>query len=148
MLALAHMMIGPSKKGHAMDIEEFKKQVSPSAKRSRLEPFRSQILELKSNGYADWQVRDWLAGNGLEVSRQAVQQFFKKIASKPQPTEPQAPKVTAAGEPQTKHESISEVTEHMNVETDRARRERKAQQFIRDEPSNSILKTLNKDRKP
>jgi hypothetical protein len=131
-----------------MDIEEFKKQVSPSAKRSRLEPFRSQILELKANGYADWQVRDWLAGNGLEVSRQAVQQFFKKIASKPQPPAQPAPRTSAIGETQPKTEPVSEVTEHMNVETERARRERKAQQFIRDEPSNSILKTLNKDRKP
>lgn len=61
-----------------MDIEEFEKRVQPSAKRSRLEPFRSQIFELKAKGYADWQVRDWLAENGLEVSRQAVQQFIKK----------------------------------------------------------------------
>ena len=61
-----------------MDIEEFEKRVKPSAKRSRLEPFRSQIFELKAKGYADWQVRDWLAANGLEVSRQAVQQFIKK----------------------------------------------------------------------
>lgn len=61
-----------------MDIEEFEKRVKPSAKRSRLEPFRSQIFELKAKGYADWQVRDWLAENGLEVSRQAVQQFIKK----------------------------------------------------------------------
>lgn len=61
-----------------MDIEEFEKRVKPSAKRSRLEPFRSQIFELKAKGYADWQVRDWLAENGLTVSRQAVQQFIKK----------------------------------------------------------------------
>ena len=61
-----------------MDIEEFEKRVQPSAKRSRLEPFRSQIFELKAKGYADWQIRDWLAENGLEVSRQAVQQFIKK----------------------------------------------------------------------
>jgi len=61
-----------------MDIEEFEKRMKPSAKRSRLEPFRSQIFELKAKGHADWQVRDWLAANGLEVSRQAVQQFIKK----------------------------------------------------------------------
>lgn len=61
-----------------MDIEEFEKQVKPSAKRSRLEPFRAQIFELKAKGYADWQVKDWLAANGVEVSRQAVQQFIKK----------------------------------------------------------------------
>lgn len=136
-------------KGHVMDIEEFKSKVSPSAKRSRLEPFRSQILELKSNGYADWQVRDWLAGNGLEVSRQAVQQFFKKAAANSKQSEPPPQKaISTVGTPST-HEPVSEVeiTETQNIETERARRERKAQQFIRDEPSNSILKTF-KDRKP
>jgi hypothetical protein len=74
------IMYGPLRKGQPMDIEEFEKRVQPSAKRSRLEPFRSQIFELKAKGYADWQVRDWLAANGLEISRQAVQQFFKKEA--------------------------------------------------------------------
>lgn len=71
-----------------MDIEEFEKQVQPSGKRSRLEPFRSQIFELKAKGYADWQVRSWLAANGLEISRQAVQQFYKK--------KPKAARVPAA----------------------------------------------------
>ena len=61
-----------------MDIEEFEKMMSPSAKRSRLEPFRAQIFALKAKGYADWQIQKWLGTNGLEISRQAVQQFIKK----------------------------------------------------------------------
>lgn len=61
-----------------MDIEEFEKQVEPMAKKSRLAPFQTQIFELKSKGYADWQIKDWLSSNGVAISRQAVQQFIKK----------------------------------------------------------------------
>lgn len=150
-----------------MDIEEFEKRVQPSAKRSRLEPFRSQIFELKAKGYADWQVRDWLAANGLEISRQAVQQFFKKEAkaervhalpTSPNPqrlhaainTEPPAAApqgLTPKGEAQAPDEPEDDLIGKSQIETNKARRERKAQQFIKDEPTNSIIKLL-KDKKP
>lgn len=61
-----------------MDIEEFVKQEKPSGKRSILEPFKAKILTLKKEGYADWQVKNWLASNGISISRQAIQQFIKK----------------------------------------------------------------------
>lgn len=64
-----------------MDISKFEQQVSPGGKRSKLEPFKAQIFELKFKGYADWQVADWLGKNNVEVSRQAVQQFCKKEAA-------------------------------------------------------------------
>ena len=60
-----------------MDIEEFEKQERPRAKRSRLEPFQAQIFELKAKGYANWQVCEWLAANGLKVSPEAVRKFIK-----------------------------------------------------------------------
>lgn len=63
-----------------MDVDEFAKKVKPKAKKSQMEPFRAQILDLKNRGYADDQVKEWLALNGLVVSRQAVQQFVKKEA--------------------------------------------------------------------
>lgn len=151
-----------------MDIEEFEKRVQPSAKRSRLEPFRSQIFELKAKGYADWQVRDWLAANGLEISRQAVQQFFKKEAkaervhAPPVSTNPQrvhaainteppaaAPQgLTPKGETQAPapDEPEDDLAGKSQVEANKARRERKAQQFIKDEPTNSVIKLL-KDKK-
>lgn len=61
-----------------MDIEEFIKQVQPRKKRSRLLPFADQIRLLKQQGYTDLQIRDWLAANGIEVSREAVRKFIKK----------------------------------------------------------------------
>lgn len=61
-----------------MDIEEFKKGTPPAKKRSQLMPFRKEILSLKSDGYTNWQIRDWLAENNVTVSHQAVQQFLSK----------------------------------------------------------------------
>jgi hypothetical protein len=71
-----------------MDIEEFAKQVQPRKKRSRLIPFKDQIMTLKSQGYTDLQIRDWLALNKVEVSREMVRKFVAKQALEKQP-EPQ-----------------------------------------------------------
>ena len=60
-----------------MDINEFVERVQPRKKRSRLIPFANQIGILKTLGYTDLQVRDWLAGNGIDVSREAVRKFIK-----------------------------------------------------------------------
>lgn len=64
-------------KGQKMDIEEFEKKVQPGAKRSRLEPFQVQIFELKAKRYTNWQVCEWLAANGVNVSQEAVRKFIK-----------------------------------------------------------------------
>ena len=58
-----------------MDINEFIKQVKPRAKRSQLDPFKSQIFELRELGYANGQIRDWLATNGIEVTQESVRKF-------------------------------------------------------------------------
>ncbi|WP_426148741.1 hypothetical protein [Polaromonas sp. DSR2-3-2] len=58
-----------------MDISEFIKQVKPRAKRSQLDPFKSQIFELRDLGYANGQIRDWLASNGIEVTQESVRKF-------------------------------------------------------------------------
>lgn len=63
-----------------MDINEFIKRVQPRKKRSRLIPFADQIWTLKTHGYTDLQIRDWLAENGVEVSRETVRKFIKKAA--------------------------------------------------------------------
>ena len=142
-----------------MEIEEFEKRVQPSAKRSRLEPFKSQIFELKAKGYADWQVKDWLAENGVEISRQAVQQFFKKEA-KASPvsadsshtvpvnnsTRAVSPQLTPKEEVTTKDEVEDDLTGKSTSEITRIKRERKAQSFITDQPSHPLLKNL-KDNK-
>ena len=60
-----------------MDITEFEKQVKPRAKRSKLEPYKAQIFELKTKGYTNLQVSEWLALNGMKVTSEAVRKFIK-----------------------------------------------------------------------
>jgi hypothetical protein len=62
-----------------MDVEEFAREVKPRSrrKRSRLLPFKDQIQTLKTQGYTDMQIRDWLSRNDVEVSRENVRKFIK-----------------------------------------------------------------------
>lgn len=62
-------------KDRQMDINEFIKQVKPRAKRSQLDPYKAQIFELRELGYANGQIRDWLATNGIEVTQESVRKF-------------------------------------------------------------------------
>ena len=140
-----------------MDIAEFEKRVKPSAKRSRLEPFRAQIFELKAKGYADWQVRDWLAENGLEVSRQAVQQFIKSRDGSTSPASmPSANTVSASAAPVVSSAPpvVPEADEASPADDlagldKKQRREKLADKFIGEEaaPKNSLAsRFLNQEK--
>jgi hypothetical protein len=61
-----------------MDVEDFTREVKPHHKRSRLEKFKVEIRDLKARGYSDMQIRDWLAENGISVSRENVRKFIKR----------------------------------------------------------------------
>jgi hypothetical protein len=61
-----------------MDVEDFTHEFRPHHKRSRLLEFREQILTLKRRGYSDMQIRQWLAQNGCQVSRENVRRFIKR----------------------------------------------------------------------
>jgi hypothetical protein len=88
-----------------MDIEEFVKGVQPRKKRSRLLPFRDQIMALKTQGYTDLQIRDWLALNKIDVSREMVRKFVAQ-----QGTEKTAG--TMKVEPNEKPNSTKAITSH------------------------------------
>lgn len=82
-----------------MDIEEFEKNVQPKAKRSKLEPFHAQIFELRSKGYANWQISEWLATNSILVTQESVRKFIKsrendQRALAPQPQVEKIPATT------------------------------------------------------
>ena len=100
-----------------MDITEFERRVQPSAKRSRLERFRSGIFELKRKGYADAQIRDWLAENGLVVSRQAVQQFARKGEVPPKDIIPSFPSSNDENLNLRKIDDASKTAASVRVET-------------------------------
>jgi len=146
-----------------MDIEEFERQVQPRAKRSRLEPFKAQIFELKAKGYANWQVREWLASNGIKVTQEAVRKFIKSReetarvhASIPTNKSEEIERVHASDFEKEKNPVASpqvltpkgDQEEQDGQEDDlagltlREKRERRASQFIKDDKTNPLLKSL------
>lgn len=137
-----------SKERLLMDIEEFVKRTPPRAKRSRLEPFRAQIFELKAKNYADWQIRDWLAENGLDVTRQAVQQYVQKhrheiVITTTQKAAP-APNL---GHDQGKRETPSKPVDIPAGSTMRQRGEAVADQYMTSTSANPLLSKITKEKK-
>ena len=143
-----------------MDINEFIKQVQPRAKRSKLDPFRAHIFELRGLGYANWQIRDWLATNGIKVTQESVRKFVvtrestnlqsetQKNAESVNQTGPEiravlmgAPPV--AGNGKTTAPEVSGAALSL-----KQRREKRADQFIKPENTNPVLKNLAKKKDP
>ena len=135
-----------------MDIEEFEKRQQPRAKRSRLEPFQAQIFELKAKGYANWQVCEWLAANGLKVSPEAVRKFIKSRDGSTSPasmpsanTAPAcaAPVVSSAPPAMPEADEASLADDLAGLDK-KQRREKLADKFIGEEaaPKNSLASRL------
>ena len=140
-----------------MDIEEFEKRQQPRAKRSRLEPFQAQIFELKAKGYANWQVCEWLAANGLKVSPEAVRKFIKSRDGSTSPASmPSANTAPASAAPEVSPPSPAapEAGESSPVDDlagldKKQKREKLADRFLGDEakPKNSLASRLIKQEK-
>ena len=140
-----------------MDIEEFEKRQQPRAKRSRLEPFQAQIFELKAKGYANWQVCEWLAANGLKVSPEAVRKFIKSREGAPSPasmpsanTAPtSAAPVVSSAPPAAPVADESSPADDLAGLDKKQRREKLADKFIGEEakPKNSLAtRFLNQEK--
>jgi hypothetical protein len=65
-----------------MDIEEFVKNNAPGRRISRLEKYANEIKTLKQQKYTDEQIRQWLATNGVEISREVIRRYCKRLAAK------------------------------------------------------------------
>ena len=140
-----------------MDIEEFEKRQQPRAKRSRLEPFQAQIFELKAKGYANWQVCEWLAANGLKVSPEAVRKFIKSrdgsTSPASMPSANTAPASAAAevsaAPPAAPEAGESSPAEDLAGLDKKQKREKLADRFLGDEakPKNSLASRLIKQEK-
>lgn len=61
-----------------MDVEDYTRQVKPRKNGSQLLPFKKEIGDLKRMGYSDELIREWLAQNGITVSRENVRKFIKR----------------------------------------------------------------------
>lgn len=141
-----------------MDINEFIKQVKPRAKRSQLDPFKSQIFELRELGYANGQIRDWLATNGIEVTQESVRKFLvTRDHGDAQPRDQNRSR-TQRGDQGTSH-GLTAATSLTRVATDtdepgaagaglspKQRREQRADEFIKSE--NTLLNKIVKKKDP
>lgn len=142
-----------------MDINEFIQQVKPRAKRSQLDPFKSQIFELRELGYANGQIRDWLATIGIEVTQESVRKFVvTRESGNAQPTNREKAAVVRNSDQGTRQGLV--VTPPLtrgDSETDepgaaaaglspKQRREKRADEFIKSE--NTVLNKLVKKKDP
>lgn len=130
-----------------MDIEEFAKKVQPRKKRSKLIPFKDQIMTLKSQGYTDLQIRDWLALNQVQVSREMVRKFVAQQAATKLPgtrelnvpvnantgsnTVDEAPQIDLAGKP-----GITQA-DKMRIKLEEQKRNAESKQFKHDKTGNT-----------
>ena len=142
-----------------MDINEFVKQVKPRAKRSQLDPFKSQIFELRELGYANGQIRDWLATNGIEVTQESVRKFVvTRESASAQPDHKEKAVVVRQSDPGTSQGVVATPPiSGGGVGTDepgaaaaglspKQRREKRADEFIKSE--NTVLNKLAKKKDP
>jgi hypothetical protein len=131
-----------------MDINEFTKQVQPRLKRSRLLKYKTEIAELKERGYTDQQIRDWLAKNDIDVTREAVRKFRKNhlaaaAAAAPGVAAPAPLTATAAVQPGEAATAAPEIPGETQAEKMRRRvreqqQEAQTAQFKHDKTGNNI----------
>ena len=82
-----------------MDLDKFKQQTRPSRWRSKMDPFRAEILSLHSDGYSLAQIAEWLrSAHQIEVSRQAIGEFIRRRATA-KPVAPAATKTAVVTTP-------------------------------------------------
>jgi hypothetical protein len=155
----ADMILSDTEKGQAMDINEFIKQVKPRAKRSQLDPFKSQIFELRELGYANGQIRDWLATNGIEVTQESVRKFVvTRESASAQPAHKEKAVVVRPRDQGTSQRLVvtspltggdrdtDEPGAEANGLSPKQRREKRADEFIKSE--NTVLNKLVKKKDP
>ena len=153
------MILSNTEKGQAMDINEFIKQVKPRAKRSQLDPFKTQIFELRALGYANGQIRDWLATNGIEVTQESVRKFVvTRESANGQPATKEKTALVNHSDQETSQGLVSTAPlvrgDNDTDETGAAaaglspkqRREKRADEFIKSE--NTLLNKLVKKKDP
>jgi len=148
-----------------VDANEFLKKVTPAAQRSRLAPFWNDITQLRDSNCTLEQVCEFLAANGVQISIAGLSKYIKRreekgekaervhapaTSQKPQrvhaassnETPAASPQLTPKGEAPDQTEPEDDLAGKSQIEANRIRRERKAQQFIKEQPTNSLIKNL------
>jgi hypothetical protein len=124
-----------------MDIDEFAKTQKPVGNRSKLEPFRTQIAELKSMNYSQQQIVEFLQLNGVTVSLNGLRLFLAKINKQP------APPQSSTAIPNTTTETTAAKLDEFAGLTEKQRREKLGDKYIGNTGRNPLLERIIKDKK-
>jgi hypothetical protein len=66
------------KKAQEMRLTQFMRQEAPKRGIAAMEPFRSEMTQLRDKGYTDRQIVTYLAENGVSVTATSVRNFFTR----------------------------------------------------------------------
>lgn len=83
-----------------MSIEDYKRAVKPSKRRSKLDPYKTEIFSLARDGYSTKQIADWLwREQQIRITGQSVWEFMQRRqkADAALPALAKSEKVTAPG---------------------------------------------------
>jgi sugar-specific transcriptional regulator TrmB len=107
-----------------MDIEEFVQKHQPGMRASKLDKYAKEIKALKEKKYSDEQIREWLASNGLEISREAIRKYIRKFATRSQL--PITTSITTVNE--SKPEEVAAIAPNNESQAEKLRRKLAEQQ--------------------
>jgi len=78
-----------------ISVEKFIAEQEENGRRSKLEPFKSDILLLKQKGFSQKQIQQFLKENGLEVGLTTINWFVKTRSRTGQSNQPENSKTEA-----------------------------------------------------
>ena len=78
-----------------ISVEKFITEQEENGRRSKLEPFKSDILLLKQKGFSQKQIQQFLKENGLEVGLTTINWFVKTRSRTEQSNQPENSKTEA-----------------------------------------------------
>lgn len=78
-----------------ISVEKFITEQEENGRRSKLEPFKSDILLLKQKGFSQKQIQQFLKENGLEVGLTTINWFVKTRLRTEQSNQPENSKTEA-----------------------------------------------------
>ena len=61
-----------------MKLEQFFKRIKPKNKRSKFEPYREDILQLREQGYSYPQIVEYLKSNGVKCNHSEIIKFLNR----------------------------------------------------------------------
>jgi hypothetical protein len=93
-------------------LEKFKAQDPPKRRVSKIQKFKTEILDLYDNEYSVEQIQEYLLQNGVKVSVRRIYQFLKKnlnnqVFSLRTPSGRAAPKIQTTKQPAQNSKAVS-----------------------------------------